>query len=99
MTHLGNRQGLAGVLLCPEEVEEGGCLSLPEITVAASGEQKHHRFGCRFQRTNTGPNKIPLSSSLNAAHSTDIYRCLTGSTFCRNASVIETTRRNLSVNM
>ncbi len=38
MTHLGNRQGPAEVLVCPEEVEEGVCLSLLEVMAAASGE-------------------------------------------------------------
>lgn len=40
MTHLGNRQGSVEVLLCPEEAEEGVCLSWPEIVVPASGEHK-----------------------------------------------------------
>lgn len=57
-THLGNRQGCAEVLLCPGEAEEGVCLSLPEVMAAASGKQKHHKFGFRFKRTNTGPNKV-----------------------------------------
>lgn len=41
MTHLGNRQGLEEVLLCPGEAEEGMCLLLSEIRAAASGKQKH----------------------------------------------------------
>lgn len=40
MTYLGNLQGLAEVLLCPEEAEESMCLSSPEVTAAASGDQK-----------------------------------------------------------
>lgn len=58
MTHLGNRQGCAEALLCPGEAEEGVCLSLPEVMAAASGKQIHHKFGFRFKRTNTGPNKV-----------------------------------------
>lgn len=42
MTYLGNMQGLVEVLLCPEEAEEGVCLSLTEKTAAASVEQKKH---------------------------------------------------------
>lgn len=40
VTHLGNRQGSVEVLLCPEEAEEGVCLSWPEMVVPASGEHK-----------------------------------------------------------
>ena len=44
MTHLGNKQGPAEVLLCPEEAEEaeeaeeGVCLSSTGITAATGGQ-------------------------------------------------------------
>lgn len=70
MTHSGNRQGLAEVLLCPEEAVEGVCLSLPELMAAASGEQKHQRFD--FKRTNTNKISLTCLRSGTDAHETQV---------------------------
>ena len=44
MTHLADWQGLSVALLCPEEAEEGLCLSSTGFVTAASGEQKQVWF-------------------------------------------------------
>lgn len=61
MTHLGNRQGPAEVLLCPEEAKEGVCLSLPVIMAAASREQKHHRLDFKRTEIRTKQNLTDMS--------------------------------------
>lgn len=80
MTHLGNRQGLEEVLLCPGEAEEGMCLLLSEIRAAASGEQKHlaSDFLKKNMQTNkqtdTAPNKISLTC-LGNLHQLKCNKC------------------------
>lgn len=44
MTHLGNWQGLAEVLSCPEEAETGVCLFFPEVTNVNPGKDKYNSF-------------------------------------------------------
>lgn len=64
MTHLGNWQGCAEVLLCPVETGEGLRLSWSK-TVDAASKQKHHKSGLRFKRTNTRLSKISLACFSN----------------------------------
>ncbi len=58
MTHTDDWQGLAEVLVCPEEAGESVCLSLPGTMVAVPGEQTQLVSDFKEQ---TRPNEISLT--------------------------------------
>lgn len=80
MTHFGNVQALAEVLLCPEEAE-GVCLYLTKTIAAASVKEKNVTvfFSDYSQDKHRAKQKqhigLSYGSSLNATNGTDILKC------------------------